>query len=97
MVKDHFDQRHEEAYVWIWLPHKTQPVVAGRIVRQGDGRLLLNYGQSYLARENAIAIDDPELPLRAGEIPLHDKLQLPNCIRYVLLMLGAGVSLLTAH
>ena len=75
------DQRHEEAYVWIWLPHKTQPIVAGRIARQGDGRLWFNYGQSYLARENAIAIYDPELPLRAGEIPLHDKLQLPSCIR----------------
>ena len=75
------DLRYEEAYVWIWLPHETQPVVAGRIARQNDGRLLFNYGQSYLARANAIAIYDPELPLRAGEIPLHDKLQLPSCIR----------------
>ena len=75
------DLRYEEAYVWIWLPHETQPVVVGRIARQNDGRLLFNYGQSYLARGNAIAIYDPELPLRAGEIPLHDKLQLPSCIR----------------
>ncbi len=78
MISDH---RYEEAYVWIWLPHETQPVVAGRVARQSDGRLIFNYGQSYLARENAIAIYDPELPLRAGEIPLHDKLQLPSCIR----------------
>ncbi len=75
------DLRYEEAYVWIWLPHETQPVVAGRIARQNDGKLLFNYGQSYLARANAIAIYDPELPLKAGEIPLHDKLQLPSCIR----------------
>lgn len=75
------DHRYEEAYVWIWLPHETQPVIAGRIAHQNDGRLMFNYGQSYLARQNAIAIYDPELPLRAGEIPLRDKLQLPSCIR----------------
>ena len=75
------DHSYEEAYVWIWLPQETQPVVAGRIARQNDGRLMFNYGQSYLARANAIAIYDPELPLKAGEIPLHDKLQLPSCIR----------------
>lgn len=78
MISDH---RREEAYVWIWLPHETQPVVAGRIARQHDGRLKFNYGQSYLARKNAIAIYEPELPLNAGEIPLYDNLQLPNCIR----------------
>jgi serine/threonine-protein kinase HipA len=75
------DHRYKEAYVWIWLPNETQPVVAGRVTRQNDGRLGFNYGQSYLARNNAIAIYDPELPLTAGEIPLHDKLQLPGCIR----------------
>ena len=58
-----------------------RPVVAGRIARQSDGKQMFNYGQSYLARKNAIAIYDSELPLRAGEIPLHDKLQLPSCIR----------------
>lgn len=75
------DHRRDEAYVWMWLPRETQPVVAGRIARQNDGRLLFNYGQSYLSRKNAIAIYDPELPLSIGEIPLRDNLQLPNCIR----------------
>lgn len=75
------DHRYDEAYVWIWLPHETQPVVAGRLTRQSDGRLVFNYGQSYLARNNAMSIYDPELPLRAGEISLNNKLQLPNCIR----------------
>lgn len=70
-----------EAYVWIWLPNETQPVVAGRIARQDNGKLLFNYGQSYLARKNAIAIYAPELPLQAGEIPLHENMQLPSCIR----------------
>jgi serine/threonine-protein kinase HipA len=75
------ERHHEEAYVWIWLPGETQPVVAGRVARQGDGRLTFNYGQSYLARANAIALYDPELPLRAGEIPTRDTMQLPSCIR----------------
>lgn len=75
------DRRYEEAYVWIWLPEETQPLVAGRIARQDDGRLVFNYGQSYLARKNAMAIYDPELPLKEGEIPLHDTMQLPSCIR----------------
>ena len=71
----------DEAYVWIWLPNETQPVVAGRIAQQGDGRLVFNYGQSYLARKNAIAIYAPELPLQAGEIPLRKNMHLPSCIR----------------
>src|SRR6201985_1861193 len=75
------DHQYEEAYVWIWLPGETQPVVAGRLARQADGRLTFNYGQSYLARPNAIAIYDPELPLKAGEIPTRDTMQLPSCIR----------------
>jgi serine/threonine-protein kinase HipA len=75
------DHHHEEAYVWIFLPGETEPVVAGRLARQDDGRLTFNYGQSYLARTNAIAIYDPELPLMAGEIPTRDTMQLPSCIR----------------
>jgi serine/threonine-protein kinase HipA len=75
------DRRHEEAYVWIWLPGETQPVVAGLIARQTDSRLMFNYGRSYLARPDAISIYEPELPLRAGEIPLLDNMQMPSCIR----------------
>jgi serine/threonine-protein kinase HipA len=75
------DRRYDETYVWIWLPGETQPVVAGRMARQGDGRLGFNYGQTYLARDNAIAIYDPELPLKPGQLPLHDNMQLPSCIR----------------
>jgi serine/threonine-protein kinase HipA len=75
------DRRHEEAYVWIWLPGETKPVVAGRIARHVDGRLLFNYGQSYLNRRDAISIYEPELPLKAGEIPLHANMQMPSCIR----------------
>ena len=71
---------HSEAYVWIWLPDETAPVVAGLLTRVGK-QLLFNYGKSYLKRKNAIAIYEPELPLRPGDIPLHEGLSMPSCIR----------------
>lgn len=73
--------RYEEAYVWIWLPGKTDPVVAGRIEPQRDGRLLFNYGRSYLNRSDAISIYEPELPLRPGEIAPRMNMKMPSCIR----------------
>ncbi|WP_417519677.1 type II toxin-antitoxin system HipA family toxin [Minwuia sp.] len=57
----------DEAFVWIWLPGAFEPVVAGRLVRDQD-RYVFNYGRSYLARPDAIAIYEPELPLRPGII-----------------------------
>jgi len=54
--------------------------VAGRLSVAGD-RLLFNYGRSYLARNNAIALYEPELPLRSGVLPLTPGLKMPNCIR----------------
>jgi len=58
----------DEAYVWVWLPHHDQPVVAGRL--QPAGRVLtFTYGQSYLARDDAIPLYLPELPLGRGPIP----------------------------
>jgi len=75
-----FKDEYREAYVWIWMPGETQPVVAGILQRVG-ARLLFNYGRSYLARENAVSIYEPELPLQAGEIPLADNLLMPGSIR----------------
>lgn len=50
------------AYVWIWLPHTRQPVVAGRL--DLDGRAVtFTYASSYLKRPERIAIYHPELPL----------------------------------
>jgi serine/threonine-protein kinase HipA len=69
-----------EAYVWIWLPEKTETVVAGRLFQDGD-RVLFNYGASYRERKNRIPIYEPELPLRAGVIEPLNGLTMPNCIR----------------
>ncbi len=68
------------AYVWIWLPGSTEPVVAGKLTTIGED-LVFNYGRSYLNREDAIPIYDVELPLRSGVLPLLDGLRIPNCIR----------------
>ena len=58
--------RPSHAYVWIWLPGADEPVVAGRLTDRG-AEVTFTYGQSYLARPNAIALSLPELPLRRGE------------------------------
>lgn len=74
------DPKYSEAYVWVWLPEATQPVVAGLLSTQGQ-QLVFNYGRSYLARQDAISLYEPELPLRAGAIPLVPGLGMPSCIR----------------
>lgn len=75
------NKEYKEAYVWIWLPQETEPVVAGKVTKRGDS-LFFTYGQSYLARDNAIAIYEPELPLRSGLVEaLTGGRKMPGCIR----------------
>ncbi len=78
------EKQYGEAFVWIWLPEQTEPVVAGRL-EADNGNLLFNYGKSYLERVNnvtpAISIYKPELPLEAGALSLLDGLSMPGCIR----------------
>lgn len=73
-------REYTEAYVWIWLPGSLEPVVAGRLTYAG-GALVFNYGVGYLKRDGAIAIYDPELPLRKGALPLPPGLSMPSSIR----------------
>ena len=57
-----------EAFVWIWLPDAVEPVVAGRLARDGE-LYSFNYGQSYLARRDANS--DPACPnCRCGAAPI---------------------------
>ncbi|MBU4524242.1 MAG: type II toxin-antitoxin system HipA family toxin [Desulfomicrobium sp.] len=73
-------EQNKEAYVWIWLPGKTTPVVCGKL--EADGEVVrFNYGRSYLERPDAIPVYDVELPLQHGVLPLLGGLDLPNCIR----------------
>lgn len=75
---------HKEAYVWIWLPGETQPVVAGRITQNRDNHgfnYVFNYGASYLERDGTIPIYDSELPLRRGLIEPAAGLAMASCLR----------------
>lgn len=73
-----------EAFVWVWLPGETSPIVAGRL--QADGVTIhFNYGRSYLERlkdhQSVMSLYEPELPLRGGVLPLPSGLSMPGCIR----------------
>ena len=73
-------ERPREAFVWIWLPRRTAPVVAGRL-RAEAGRLHFTYGRSYLEREDAIPVHLAELPLRPGIIEPEPPLPVANALR----------------
>ena len=72
--------KYNEAYVWVWLPDATVPIVAGRLSAD-NGLVHFNYGKSYLEREDAIPLYLPELPLQPGELPLPDGLIMPSSLR----------------
>ncbi len=59
--------RPTNAFVWVWLPGESEPVVAGRVAAHGDGYRFA-YGASYLARPDAVSLYSPELPLDQGWI-----------------------------
>ncbi|AUC89652.1 hypothetical protein CW735_16890 [Alteromonas sp. MB-3u-76] len=39
-------QIYKEAFVWIWLPEETQPIVAGRLAPDGDN-FIFNYDNGH--------------------------------------------------
>ena len=57
----------EQAFVWVWLPCASEPIVAGRLTDLGR-QVSFTYGRSYWSRDDAIPLSLPELPLRRGEI-----------------------------
>ena len=69
-----------DAYVWVWLPGATSPVVAG-LLEAVRGIVTFTYGRSYLARTEAIALYEPELPLQRGRIQPLPGLAIASCIR----------------
>ncbi len=68
------------AYVWVWLPGATEPVVAGVLEASGD-IIYFNYGRSYLARPDAVPLYSPELPLQAGRLRPLGGLHVAGCVR----------------
>ncbi len=88
MTSDHATERTPDlAYVWVWLPGATEPVVAGRLDAAGSSRrpsdrsYTFTYGRSYLQRPGAIALYLPELPLQTGRLRPPRGLSAPGCIR----------------
>lgn len=85
------DQPAPRAYVWVWLPGATSPVVAG--VLQASGRafadepvLAFRYAASYRARPDAVSLYTPELPLGPAvldptRVPHRDPLHLAGSLR----------------
>jgi serine/threonine-protein kinase HipA len=55
----------EEAFLWLYLPGETEPVVCGVVAFNGYEHVF-RYARSYLDRENAIALAPPGRPL--GEL-----------------------------
>lgn len=70
----------DEAYVWIWLPEASEPIVAGRVVKTGN-RHLFTYGQSYRARVAAIPLSPFELPLEPGTFEPEGMHVIHTCLR----------------
>lgn len=69
-----------EAFVWVWLPGRVEPVVAGRLAADG-GEIAFVYGRSYRALPDAIPLYLPELPLEAGVIRPLNGLPIASAIR----------------
>ena len=69
-----------EAFVWTWLPGATKPVVAGRLVSDGE-RIQFMYGRSYRERTDAIPLYLPELPLVGEPIAPLGTLAMASAIR----------------
>ena len=67
-------QPANQAFVWVWLPEATEPVVCGRLDND-NGELLFTYGRSYLERGNAMALH-PALANDIG-LALSDQTQRP--------------------
>lgn len=80
MTSDPIGKAPREAYVWVWLPGRAEPVVAGRLAPTAQG-LRFNYGRSYLARADKLPLYLPELPLQPGLLPLPTGLSMPGCLR----------------
>ena len=73
----------EAVYVWIYLPQATVPVVAGRldVEKTAAGTIgHFTYGQSYLARTEAIPLDPVALPLARGVTELSALSGFPGCV-----------------
>lgn len=69
-----------EAYVWIFLPNKVVPIVAGKIKKEGE-LYYFSYGKSYLENPEKIALSPFELLLKAGNFYPEGMNTIHSCFR----------------
>jgi serine/threonine-protein kinase HipA len=69
-----------QAFVWIWLPQETQPIVAGKI-NLIEGKYHFVYGRSYLEHQQAISLSPIELPLQRGTFEPEGLNDIHACLR----------------
>ncbi len=67
------------AYVWVWLPGASEPVPAG-LARERGGIVTFAYGNAYRDREDAVSLNDAELPLSEGLKEPLAGLSIPGCL-----------------
>lgn len=70
----------ESAFVWIWLPGASEPVVAGRIDAHGPTHSF-TYARTYRQRSDAMSLYEPELPLAPGTLRPVSDLTIAGCLR----------------
>ena len=76
-----FDMKNaKEAFVWIWLPNQSDPIVAGKLEAAGD-RYNFVYGKSYRDNPSAIPFSPFELPLTNEVFEQSGMRIMPSCIR----------------
>lgn len=68
-----------DAYVWIWLPRATSPVVCGRLLEE-NGVIRFVYGRSYRERDEAIPLDPHTLRLGSAPVTAPMPERLPGAI-----------------
>ncbi|MBK7352711.1 MAG: hypothetical protein IPJ05_02985 [Nitrosomonas sp.] len=74
----------KEAYVWIWLPEETEPVVAGRL-EADNGNILFNYSDiatlSVPTIKNSHCNLRAEITFKSGHIAPTRRLEYSGTIR----------------
>lgn len=69
-----------EAFVWVWLPNQSNPIICGKLITEQD-RYTFIYGKKYLALPNAIPLSPFELPLTDTAVEPTGIRKMPSCIR----------------
>ena len=70
---------YDQAFVWVWLPDATDPVVAGHLSKHNK-QVVFSYDRNYLDNHNAISPYSLELPLATGLLAPKADLHIAGCI-----------------